>query len=87
MKSGKLLLAALLALALLLTAACGQAASPPQTEETPAPTPSPSPEPTPALPALPEDMRLPSLSPEESQAMASFLNANRALVWGDRLYC
>ncbi len=87
MKSGKLLLAALLALALLLTAACGQAASPPQTEETPAPTPSPSPEPTPALPALPEAMRLPSLSPEESQAMASFLNANRALVWGDRLYC
>ncbi len=90
MKTGKYLLAALLALAMLLTAACGQSAPPPQEAEAPASSPeaSPeaSPEPTP-LPGLPDGLRLPSLSLEESQAMAGFLNANRALVWGDRLYC
>ena len=46
-----------------------------------------------ASPALAPDFtlaggsRLPALEPEESRAMACFLNANRAFLRGDRLYC
>lgn len=66
------LLAALLCL--LLLCACGRE----RAEEPPAPAPDF---------LLPEGRELEPLSLEESQAMARFLNANRAQLWEDRLYC
>ena len=58
-------------LCLLLLCACGK-------EETPAPTPAF---------VLPEGRELAPLTPEESRAMARFLNANRVCLVEGRLYC
>ncbi|MBR5094912.1 MAG: DUF5050 domain-containing protein [Oscillospiraceae bacterium] len=83
------ILPALLALALLLLCACGQTeppaadASPTVTELTPEPADSVAPEP----PAAPEPTSPAALSLEGSQAMARFLNAGRALLTEDALFC
>lgn len=58
-------------LCLLFLCACGK-------EETPAPTPAF---------VLPEGRELAPLTPEESRAMARFLNANRVCLVEGRLYC
>lgn len=71
----------LLLLALLLTACGSESAGS-------APTPPPGTEPEATPEPLPvEDVILPSLSLEESRAMARFLNANRALLLDGALYC
>ena len=71
----------LLALALLL-AACGAESA----ESAPAPSPVETEAPEETLPPA-EGHLLPDLDLEQSQAMARFLNANRALLLDGRLYC
>lgn len=72
--------AALLLLLCLLLSACGgrQTGEAPPAPEMPEPTAEPTPLPGPELPAFP---------PEQSQAMARLLGANRVLLLGDMLYC
>ncbi len=65
----------ILLLAALLLGACGTGGA-----ELASGAPSPPPDPV-------EYWDLPGLGPEESQAMARFLNANRVLLKGHRLYC
>lgn len=80
MRARMTLLAAALLTALLLSA-CAL----PQSEE-PSPAPTVTIEPSPEIPE-PEVRQITPLSPEESQAMAMVLNANRVLVEGNNLFC
>ena len=78
----RLILAALLLTALLLSA-CGPLQTP---NEAPDPAPTAAPEPSPEA-VQPPVRKIAPLSREESRAMAMVLNANRALVTEDALYC
>lgn len=71
----------LLLLALLLAACGGES-----TESAPSPSPTESEEAAETSSPV-EDRLLPALELEESQAMARFLNANRAYLQDGRLYC